>query len=105
MRLDALGATATAMRPEGVVGKPLLPACVISRQVAPPSAERNRPLPDGAVEVSPPDRNVHPLRRKSHKPAKITFGSTGSSARLEQPVERFAPRSTRLQVVPPSMVL
>src|ERR1700730_17094422 len=105
MRLESLGATATAMRPYGLRGDPALPPGGTSGRASPPHAERKRPLPDGAVGVSPPERNVHPLRRKSHKAAKITFGSTGSSVKLEQPVERFAPRSTRLQVLATSTVL
>src|SRR5262245_29154063 len=61
----------------------------ISVQLLPPSFERNSPLPLGASGPSPPERKVHPLRRKSHIPAKRTSGSTGSMDRLEQPVERF----------------
>src|SRR5258705_8576232 len=63
------GATVTATRPHGLGGSPfavLSSSCV---QVAPPSVVLNRPLPLGAVGPSPPERNVHPLRRKSHMPA------------------------------------
>ena len=49
-----------------------------SVQVAPPSVDLKRPLPLGASGPSPPERNVQPLRRKSHMPAKISFGFFGS---------------------------
>ena len=54
-------------RPYGFFGKPLLFSGVISVQVVPPSAERNSPLAEGASGPSPPERNVQPLRRKSHR--------------------------------------
>src|SRR5689334_7890360 len=102
---EADGATATAIRPKGFFGKPLLPVSVISVQERPPSLDRNKPLPDGALGDSPPERNVQPLRRKSHSAAKTTFGSLGSRLIDEQPVERFLPFNTSVQFLPPSLVL
>src|SRR5256712_12798949 len=97
------GARATATRPHGLDGSPF--ALLSSVQDAPPSLLLNRPLPLGAVGPSPPERNVHPLRRKSHMPAKIVFGFCGSSDSIEQPVERVDPFSTFTPVLPPSVVL
>src|SRR5215470_3015769 len=94
------GAIATSARPHGGGGSPLTAA-----QVLPPSALRNRPLPLWASGPSPPERNVQPLRRKSHSPAKSTSGWRGSSATDAQPVDRFGPLRTRLQLLPPSTVL
>src|SRR5712691_4159624 len=68
------GATATATRPHGLVGRPLALWASSSVHDAPPSVVLNRPLPLGALGPSPPERNVHPLRRKSHVPAKSVFG-------------------------------
>src|SRR6266516_577605 len=96
---------ATAMRPYGFFGKPLLPSAVTSVQVTPPSAERNNPLAEGAVGLSPPERYSHPLRRKSHKAANMTFGSVGSIAMSVQPVERFGPLRICVHVLPASVVL
>src|ERR1700752_2280163 len=93
------------MRPKGFFGKPLFAVSVISVQEWPASAERNNPLPDGTAADSPPERNVQPLRRKSQRPAKIGFGSFGSRLIDEQPVERFLPFSTSVQLLPPSVVL
>src|SRR6058998_1740084 len=53
------GATATAMRPYGLAGRPLLLAGASSLQCSPPSVDLKRPLP------GPPERKVHPCRRKS----------------------------------------
>ena len=61
------GATVTATRPHGFAGRPV--AAEISLQFAPPSVDLNKPLPLGAFGPSPPERKVHPLRRKSHSPA------------------------------------
>src|SRR5881409_1740231 len=97
------GATATATRPHGLDGSPLAP--LSSVQDAPPSLLLNKPLPLGASGPSPPERNVHPLRRKSHMPAKIVFGFCGSSDSMEQPVDVLAPFRTRVQDLPPSVVL
>src|SRR3569623_2381927 len=97
------GAYATSTRPHGAAGK--LFACETVCQVRPASLDRNIPLALGAVGFSPPDRNVQPLRRKSHMPASITSGFLGSSARLEHPGERFAPGSTSDHDFPPSVVL
>src|SRR6185503_2445500 len=63
------GATVTATRPHGLVGNPLAVLSSRDAHVAPPSVLLNRPLPLGAFGPSPPERNVHPLRRKSHIPA------------------------------------
>src|SRR5947199_5975942 len=105
MRLAFEGAIATASRPYGFFGKPLLFSGVTSVQLFPPSFDRKRPLPDGWSGPSPPERKVHPVRRKSHIAASILFGSVGSIARVEQPVDKFAPFNTRFQVLPPSVVL
>src|SRR6266581_5672303 len=97
------GATATATRPHGLDGSPF--ALLSSVQDAPPSLLLNRPLPLGASGPSPPERNVHPLRRKSHIPAKIVFGFSGSMEIMEHPVDALAPFRTFVQVFPPSVVL
>src|SRR3981081_2755616 len=76
-----------------------------SLHVLPPSADRTSALPLVASAPSPPERNVHPLRRKSQSAAKRTSGLPGSIERLEQPVERFGPRRTCDHVFPPSSVL
>src|SRR5689334_12882372 len=94
------GAMATSMRPYGFGPSPL-----ISLHVLPPSLERSSALPLVASAPSPPDRNVHPLRRKSQSAAKSTSGLPGSIDRLEHPVERFGPRRICDQVLPPSSVL
>src|SRR5439155_13761967 len=99
------GATLTAMRPHGFDGRPWALLSSSSVHDAPPSVLLNRPLPLVAAGPSPPERNVQPLRRKSHMPAKIVFGLWGSSEIIEQPVERFAPFSTLAHVFPPSVVL
>src|SRR6476646_2577955 len=96
---------ATARRPYGFFGKPLLASGVTSVHVLPPSAERKSPLPDGLSGPSPPERNVQPFRRKSQVQAKRTFGSFGSMARPETPVERFEPFRIWVQFAPPSVVL
>src|ERR1700676_4517171 len=99
------GATVTATRPQGFAGRPCALFSSRSFQVAPPSAETNNPLPLSAVEFSPPERNVHPLRRKSHIPAYRFLGFDGSREIIEQPVERLGPFKILFQVVPPSVVL
>src|SRR5205809_7434928 len=97
------GATATATRPHGLDGSPF--ALLSSVQDAPPSLLLNRPLPLGALGPSPPERNVHPLRRKSHIPPMIVFGLVGSTDSIEHPAEGLDPFSTFPLVVPPSVVL
>src|SRR6266576_1587925 len=104
MRFEFDGAIATAIRPYGFFGKPLLFSAVISFQVLPLSLERNSPLPDGAFGPSPPERKVQPLRRKSQSAANITFESLGSIATAEHPVERLLPLSASSQFLPPSVV-
>src|SRR6185369_5255825 len=99
------GAIVTAMRPYGFCGKPLFAPSVTSVHDLPPSAERYRPLPDLAVADSPPERNVQPLRRKSHNEANSTFESFGSTLTDAQPVDRLPPLSTSSQCLPPSLVL
>src|SRR6185437_12358280 len=99
------GAIVTAIRPYGLTGKPLFASWVISVQVLPPSAERNKPLADGALGDGPPERNVQPLRRKSHIDANSTSGFFKSMLSPEQPVERFPPFNTSDHDVPPSVVL
>src|SRR6266576_5226402 len=105
MRLAFEGAIATAMRPYGFFGKPLLASSVISVQVLPPSVERNNPLAEGALGLSPPERYSQPLRRKSHIAANMISGLSGSISTSVQPVERFAPLRTSPHVLPPSVVL
>src|SRR5258705_71054 len=61
------GANTTSTRPHGAAGRPRF--AVIGAQVLPPSVERYIPLALAAVGPSPPERNVKPLRRKSHIPA------------------------------------
>src|SRR6202035_1535040 len=97
--------TATAMRPYGFGGKPLLLAALSSLHVLPPSAVRYRPLPESAFGPSPPDLNVQPLRRKSQRLANNTSGLPGSIATLPQPVDRLPPLSTSTHCLPPSEVL
>src|SRR5437667_11883576 len=97
------GATATATRPHGLDGSPLAP--LSSVQDAPPSLLLNRPLALGASGPSPPERNVHPLRRKSHIPANSVFGVCGSIDIIEHPVDALAPLRTLVHVLPPSVVL
>src|SRR5207248_8719683 len=95
------GAIATSMRPYGLGPRP--PGT--SLQVLPPSADRKSALALVASGPSPPERNVHPLRRKSHSAAKRRSGLPGSIERLEHPVERFGPRRICDHVFPPSSVL
>src|SRR5688572_13014900 len=92
------GATVTATRPQGFFGRPLPLASSSCVHVAPPSVDLNRPLPLGASGPSPPERNVQPLRRKSHMPAYSALGFLESIEIIEQPVDAFAPdrKSTRL---------
>src|SRR5256886_3534385 len=104
-RLTFEGAMATAMRPYGFFGKPLLVSVVISVHVLPPSVDRNNPLAEGAVGPSPPERYSQPLRRKSHIAANMMSGLLGSIFTSVQPVERFAPLRTWFHVLPPSVVL
>src|SRR5947208_5491439 len=104
MRLALEGAIAIASRPYGFFGKPLLFSGVISVHVSPPSLERNKPLAEGLSGPLPPERYSHPLRRKSHIAANITFGSLGSSAIEVHPVERFGPLRICCHVLPPSVV-
>src|SRR5882724_10993427 len=104
-RLALEGAIATAMRPYGFFGKPLLASVVISVQVLPPSLERNNPLAEAALGLSPPERYSQPLRRKSHIAANMMSGLFGSIAMSVQPVERFGPLRTCCHVLPPSVVL
>src|SRR2546430_13908616 len=102
MRFELEGAIATARRPYGFFGKPLLASGVISVQVLPPSVERNNPLAEGAVGLSPPERYSQPFRRKSHIAANMTSGFAGSITTSVHPVERFGPLRTWFQVLPPS---
>src|SRR5712691_9304944 len=99
------GATATATRPHGLAGSPAALLASSSVHDAPPSVLLKRPLPLGASGPSPPERNVHPLRRKSHMPAKSVLGFWGSIESIEQPVDRLAPFRTFVHVLPPSVVL
>ena len=103
MGLD--GATVTATRPQGFDGSPLALFSSSSVHDAPPSVVLNRPLALGASGPSPPERNVHPLRRKSHIPANSVFGVCGSIDIIEHPVDALAPLRTLVHVLPPSVVL
>src|SRR2546429_8783794 len=105
MRCAFDGATAIASRPYGFFGKPLFASGVISVQVFPPSVERDNPLAEGAVGLSPPERYSQPLRRKSHIAANMMSGFVGSIAIAVQPVERFGPLRICVHVLPPSEVL
>src|SRR6478736_9694173 len=105
MRCDFDGAIATARRPYGFFGKPLLACSVISVHVLPPSVERNNPLAEGSVGAAPPERYSQPLRRKSHIAANMMSGLLGSIFTSVQPVETFAPLRTCRHVLPPSVVL
>src|SRR3954470_15411690 len=102
MRFGFDGAIVTARRPYGLFGNPRCEPGVISIQVWPPSPERKRPLPEGLSGPSPPERKVHPFRRKSHMPTYRIFGLVGSIAMLEAPVEAFVPFRIRSQFLPPS---
>src|SRR5215212_5333275 len=95
----------TATRPHGLAGSPLADLSFRSLQVAPPSVDLNRPLPLALSGPSPPERNVHPLLRKSHSPAKSVFGFFASRDSIEQPVDGLVPFRIRLQLFPPSVVL
>src|SRR5271165_6386936 len=95
----------TASRPQGFAGRPFAVFSSSSFHVAPPSAVRKKALPLAAVAFSPPERNVQPLRRKSHIPANKTLGSFGSMEIVEQPVDKLAPFKMRFHVFPPSVVL
>src|SRR2546421_4543377 len=104
MRCAFEGAIASASRPYGFFGKPLFASGVISVQVFPPSVERNNPLAEGAVGLSPPERYSQPLRRKSHIAANITSGFVGSMAIAVHPVERLPPFRICFHVLPLSVV-
>src|SRR5690348_10369839 len=97
------GAIATSTRPHGAAGRPF--AVLIDVHVLPPSVDRWSPEPLVAVGPSPPERNVQPLRRKSHSPASRASGFVGSMARLEQPVDALLPFRICDHVLPPSIVL
>ncbi len=86
---------ATATLPTGLVGSPL-PANLF--QVAPPSCERNSPLP------GPPLTRPQVCISSCHMPANSTRGFFGSIAMSEQPVFSST-NSTFVQVAPPSVVL
>src|SRR5215471_4455630 len=105
MRLEFEGAIATAKRPYGFFGKPLLASGVTSFHVSPASSERKSPLDEGLSGPSPPERYSQPLRRKSHMQANIVCGFAGSIATSVEPVEAFAPFKTSFHVLPPSVVL
>src|SRR5689334_3226471 len=99
------GATVTATRPHGFGGRPFADFSSRSCHVAPPSVDFISPLALGASDDSPPERNVQPLRRKSHIPANSVCGFCASIEIIEQPVERLPPFSTFVQDLPPSVVL
>src|SRR5712692_7612538 len=99
------GAIVTAIRPQGFAGNPLALFSSSSCHVVPPSAVLKTPLPLVAAGPSPPERNVQPLRRKSHMPANRVLESCGFMEIIEQPVERFPPFKILFQLLPPSVVL
>src|SRR5205809_7339712 len=99
------GATVTAPRAQGLDASRLALFSSCSVHDAPPSVVLNRPLALGASGPSPPERNVHPLRRKSHIPANSVFGFCGSIDIIEHPVDALVPLRTLLHVLPPSVVL
>src|ERR1700687_513864 len=99
------GAIVTATRPQGFAGSPLALFSSSSFHVIPPSVVWKKALPLGAGGFSPRERKVQPFRRKSHMPAKSTFGSCGFMEIIEQPVERFAPFRILFQGFAPSVVL
>src|SRR6266487_288330 len=83
------------MRPYGFFGKPLFASGVISVHVSPPSVERNRPLAEGAVGLSPPERYSQPLRRKSHMAANTTSRFAGISRPVKTAIRRITPKRAR----------
>src|SRR6267143_2029089 len=85
------GAAVTATRPHGFAGRPWAVDSLRSLHVVPPSVLLNNPLALAAVSPSPPDRNVQPLRRKSHIPAYTVFGFFESIDIIEQPVDGLDP--------------
>src|SRR5437879_4878993 len=94
------GATVTATRPHGFAGKPFAAFASNSVHDAPPSVLLKRPEPLGASGPLPPERNVHPCRRKSHIPAAIVSGFFGSI--VMAPMDWTGCLSkTGLKVVPP----
>src|SRR5215813_13289370 len=95
----------TAIRSQGFVGRFFVDFSSSSCYVAPASVVLKRPLPLGAVGLSPPERNVQPLRRKSHMLAKSDFEFSELMDIIPQPVERFVPFRILFQVLPPSLVL
>src|SRR5258708_3075082 len=98
-------AMTTSSRPQGFWGSPEWLAAFSSLHVFPPLVVRKNPLAVVGSGTLPPERKVHPWRRKSHRPAKRISGFVGSIASPAQPVERFGPLRMRLQVFPPSLVL
>src|ERR1044071_6159715 len=91
------------MRPHGFGGSPLAFFSSSSVQDLPPSVLLNKPLPLKTFGPSPPERNVQPLRRKSHIPAYSVSGSLLSMDIIEQPGDAFGPFRTLVQVLPPSV--
>src|SRR5437899_11802412 len=90
------GATATATRPQGFSGRPLLLVSFSSVQCSPPSVETYNPLP------GPPERNVQPCLRKSQREAKIDFAASRLMAIWPSPVSPTDPTVTLLLPVLPS---
>src|SRR5712691_2365135 len=78
------GADVTATRPHGLVGSPFALWASSDVHIAPPSVVLNKPLPLGASGLSPPERNVHALRRKCHMPAYSVLGFFESIESIEQ---------------------
>ncbi len=102
--LGSDGAMLTASRPHGPFGRPGAVEAFSGDHVVPPSRVTNMALPEGASGLSPPERKVQPLRRKSHSVANSFLGVFGSMASDEQPVDRFDPLRISAQVLPPSVV-
>jgi hypothetical protein len=99
------GATVTAILPHCFAVRPFALDSLRSLHVAPPSVVLNSPLALGAVSPSPPERKVHPFRRKSHIPAYTVFGFFESIDIIEQPVYGLDPLRILVQLCPPLVVL
>src|SRR5436190_7811196 len=92
------------MRPHGFGGRPFAFAGSRLANDFAPSCDSNRPEPDTASGPSPPERNVQPLRRKSHSDTNRWPASDGSMLTSAQPVDAFGPLSASVHVLPPSRV-
>src|SRR2546430_13420110 len=55
-------------------------------QLRPPFSVRNRAEPDNACGPSPPERKLHPLRRKSHNPDRKSTRLNSSHSQISYAV-------------------